>query len=95
MLYYNKLRYRLMPYIYSLAGKSYHDDYTIMRGLVMDFGTDKNVLNVDNQFMFGPSLLINPVTEFKARERTLYLPKGKGWYNFYICKSWLNYPRRS
>ena len=61
MVYYNKLRYRLMPYIYSLAGSSYHDDYTIMRGLVMDFGKDTSVLNIGDQFMLGPSLLVNPV----------------------------------
>jgi alpha-D-xyloside xylohydrolase len=86
MLYYNKLRYRLMPYIYTLAGKAYHDDYTIMRGLVMDFGADKNVLNIDDQYMFGPALLINPVTEHKARERKVYLPAGSGWYDFYTGK---------
>jgi alpha-D-xyloside xylohydrolase len=51
-----------------------------MRALVMDFGYDKNVLEIDNQFMFGPSLLINPVTEYKARTRSVYLPEGKGWY---------------
>ena len=75
MLAYDKLRYRLMPYIYSLNGMVTQDDYTIMRALVMDFQNDKNVLNIDNQFMFGPSLLINPVTEYKARERNVYLPK--------------------
>ena len=83
MLYYNKLRYRLMPYIYTLAGKTYHNDYTIMRGLVMDFGSDKNVLNINDQFMFGPSLLINPVTEYKATSRQVYLPAGQGWFDLY------------
>jgi len=81
MLAYDKLRYRLMPYIYSLAGMVTQKDYTIMRALVMDFGYDKNVLGIGNQFMFGPSLLINPVTEYKARTRSVYLPEGKGWYN--------------
>ncbi|MCB0650028.1 MAG: DUF4968 domain-containing protein [Saprospiraceae bacterium] len=83
MLYYNKLRYRLMPYIYAIAAKTYFDDYTIMRGLVMDFPNDKKVLNIDNQFMFGPSLLVNPVTEYGARKRDVYLPAGQGWYDFY------------
>jgi alpha-D-xyloside xylohydrolase len=46
----------------------------------MDFGNDKNVLNIGDQFMFGQSLLINPVTEYKARSRSLYLPGGTGWY---------------
>ncbi len=69
MLYYNKLRYRLMPYIYSLAGMTYHRDYTIMRGLIMDFPQDKLSRETGDQFMFGPSLLISPVTVFGARER--------------------------
>ncbi|MGV3704837.1 MAG: TIM-barrel domain-containing protein [Arcticibacter sp.] len=83
MLYYNKLRYRLMPYIYSLAGQAYHQHYTIMRGLVMDFGQDDAVKNIDDQFMFGPSLLVNPVSAYKAKNRELYLPKGTGWYDLY------------
>jgi alpha-D-xyloside xylohydrolase len=83
MLFYNKLRYRLMPYIYSLAGMTYHKDYTIMRGLVMDFPKDNHVKNIGDQFMFGPSLLINPVYHFKERKRTVYLPSGQGWYDLY------------
>ncbi|PRY10720.1 alpha-D-xyloside xylohydrolase [Pontibacter ummariensis] len=83
IVYYNKLRYRLMPYLYSLAGHVYHKDYTIMRPLVMDFAQDKNVLNIGDQFMFGPSLLINPVTDYKATKRNLYLPANTGWYNLY------------
>ena len=81
MLAYDKLRYRLMPYIYSLTGMVIQNDYTIMRALVMDFGNDKNAFSIGNQFMFGPSLLINPVTEYKIRSRIVYLPKGTGWYN--------------
>jgi alpha-D-xyloside xylohydrolase len=81
MLAYDKLRYRLMPYIYSLTGMVTHNDYTIMRALVMDFGQDKNVLNIGDQFMFGPVLLINPVTEYKVRTRPVYLPAGAGWYD--------------
>jgi alpha-D-xyloside xylohydrolase len=81
MLAYDRLRYRLMPYIYSLTGMVTHNDYTIMRALVMDFGSDENVLDVGDQFMFGPVLLINPVTEYKARMRPVYLPVGTGWYD--------------
>ena len=81
MLAYDKLRYRLMPYIYSLTGMVTQNDYTIMRALVMDFGSDKNVLNIGDQFMFGPALLINPVTEYKARAREVYLPSGTGWFD--------------
>jgi len=78
---YDKLRYRLMPYIYSLTGMVTHQDYTIMRSLVMDFGNDKKVLEINDQFMFGPAFLVNPVTEYKARSRSLYLPDGIGWYD--------------
>ena len=86
ILFYNKLRYRMMPYIYSLIGQTYHNDYTMMRGLPMDFNSDKKVLNIANQFMFGPALLVNPVTEYKKRSRELYLPSTNGWYNFYTSE---------
>ncbi len=86
MLYYNQLRYRLMPYIYSLAGKTYFDNYTIMRGLPMDFATDEKVKNIGDQFMFGPAILVNPVYEYKSRNRKLYLPAATGWYDFYTGK---------
>jgi len=81
MLKYNKLRYRLMPYIYSLAGMVTHQDYTIMRGLVMDFGYDKKTLNINDQYMFGPAFLVNPISEYKTRTRLLYLPSGTEWYD--------------
>lgn len=83
MLYYDRLRYRLLPYIYTLAGMTYHNDYTIMRGLVMDFPKDTAVYNIGDQYMFGPSLLINPVYNFEATSRRLYLPAGQGWYDLY------------
>jgi alpha-D-xyloside xylohydrolase len=86
MLYYDKLRYRLMPYIYSLVGQTYHNDYTIMRALQMDFANDTAVKNIGSQYMFGPALLVNPVTDFLARNRTVYLPAGTGWYNLYDGK---------
>lgn len=60
----DNLRYRLMPYIYSLAWKVTNNDYTIMRGLTMDFGNDKNCFNIDNQYMFGPSIMACPVSDF-------------------------------
>lgn len=86
MLYYNKLRYRLMPYIYSLAGMAYHHDYTIMRGLPMDFPADNSVLNIGDEYMFGPSLLIAPVYTYKALSRQVYLPAGSSWYDLYSGK---------
>ena len=75
-----------MPYIYSLAGAAYHDNYTIMRGLAMDFAKDTAVLNIGDQYMFGSSLLINPVCEYKQHNRQLYLPKCAGWYDLYSGK---------
>jgi alpha-D-xyloside xylohydrolase len=83
ILYYDNLRYRLLPYIYSLAGAAYHENSTIMRGLVMDFAKDTAVANIGDQYLFGPSLLINPVYTYKQRNRELYLPKCAGWYNLY------------
>jgi alpha-D-xyloside xylohydrolase len=80
---YDKLRYRLMPYIYSLAARVSTDDYTIMRPLVMDFRDDPNTWNIGDQFLFGPALLVSPVLEAKAADRRLYLPSGAQWYDFW------------
>ena len=60
---YDKLRYHLLPYIYSVAWKVTHENYTMMRGLVMDFPHDPKVVTITDQYMFGPALLINPVTK--------------------------------
>jgi alpha-D-xyloside xylohydrolase len=83
MEYYDKLRYRLMPYIYTLGADTYFEDGTIMRGLVMDFAADKRSWGVDDEYLFGPALLVAPVTEYKARQRKVYLPAGASWYDFY------------
>lgn len=84
--YYTKLRYNLMPYIYSLAGNTYLNDYTIMRPLVMDFTGDTGVYNIGNQYMFGSALMVCPVYTYKAREREVYFPQNSGWYDFYTGK---------
>ncbi|MFP4061002.1 MAG: TIM-barrel domain-containing protein [Bacteroidales bacterium] len=79
-----ELRYRLMPYIYSLAWKVTNEDYTIMRGLVMDFPKDEKVYEITDQYMFGPAFLVCPVTEPGAKTREVYLPKHEaGWFNFW------------
>jgi alpha-D-xyloside xylohydrolase len=88
ILYYDKLRYHLMPYIYTLAGNAYFDDATMMRGLVMDFPKDAKAINIADQYMFGPSFLVNPVYEYKATKRKVYLPEGQNWYDFYTGKSY-------
>lgn len=82
MVYYTKLRYRLMPYIYTLAGMTNLNDYTIMRALVMDFGDDVNTHNISDQYMFGPNIMVCPVYQYKARNREVYFPKGANWYDF-------------
>ena len=83
IVYYNHMRYRLMPYIYSLAGQAWLEDRIIMRGLVMDFADDKVARDVSDQYMFGPSLMVCPVYEYGATSRSVYLPKGKFWYDYY------------
>ena len=82
-VYYDKLRYRLMPYLYSMAGWVHLKDYTMMRGLIMDFNGDRNVKNIKDQWMFGPALMACPVGYYKARNRNVYFPKQCGWYDLY------------
>ncbi|MCQ2112632.1 MAG: DUF5110 domain-containing protein [Bacteroidaceae bacterium] len=82
IVYYTQLRYHLMPYIYSLASKTWFDDYTIMRPLVMDYPNDRELLAIGDQYMFGPSLMVAPVTQYGATSREIYLPKAL-WYDFY------------
>ena len=82
-LKFDRLRYRLLPYIYSLTDRVTHDGGTIMRALVMDFRADARAREIGDEYMFGPALLVNPVTEPKARSRPVYLPKSTGWYDFW------------
>lgn len=83
LVWYDELRYRLLPYIYTLGAETYHRDGTIMRGLVMDFPKDPAVRSIDDEYLFGPSLLVSPVHEYGARRRKVYLPAGARWYDFY------------
>ena len=84
---YDRLRYRLMPYIYSTAGMVTHHDYTMMRPLMMDFRHDTKVFEIDNQYMFGPAIMVCPVTEPGVKEWSVYLPENKGgWYDFWTGK---------
>ena len=71
--------------IYSVAWKTTSDAYTPMRPLVMDFRTDQRAENIGDQFLFGPSILVSPVTEPAATTRHLYLPKAQ-WYDFWTGK---------
>lgn len=83
ILFYDRLRYRLMPYLYSMAGWVWRHDYTMLRGLAMDFAADADVLAIGDQWMFGPALMACPVSEYKARQRSVYFPKQCGWYDLY------------
>jgi alpha-D-xyloside xylohydrolase len=82
LLDYDTLRYRLMPYIYSQAWRVTNERYTIMRPLVMDWRTDVRAQNTGDEFMFGPSILVNPVYIQGAISRSVYLPKAT-WYDFW------------
>jgi alpha-D-xyloside xylohydrolase len=79
---FDRLRYRLLPYIYSLAWMTTSQSYTPMRPLVMDFRTDPRAQDIGDQFMYGAAFLVNPVTEPGATARQLYLPQAK-WYDFW------------
>lgn len=77
------LRYRLLPYIYSMAWQITKKGYMMMRPLVMDFSLDKESLEKPYEFMFGKSILVAPVTEPGIKEQEIYLPKGVDWYDFW------------
>ena len=79
---FDRLRYRLLPYIYSVAWMTTNRGYTPMRALAMDFHADERAINIGDQFLFGPAILVNPVTEPDAVTRHLYLPKTR-WYDFW------------
>lgn len=80
---YDRLRYRLLPYIYSLSWQVTHHRGTMMRPLVMDFQNDPNAAESGDQYLFGNALLVNPVTQKDAVSRTVYLPGKTGWYDFW------------
>ena len=89
IVYYDRLRYRMMPYLYSIAAWANLKDYTLMRGLVMDFEEDAKVNNIGDQWMFGPAFMACPVGYYKARTRNVYLPKQCGWYDLYTGKHYV------
>ncbi|MDR0893987.1 MAG: DUF5110 domain-containing protein [Prevotellaceae bacterium] len=80
-----RLRYSLIPYIYSTSWEVSARRSTFMRALVMDFAADKRVWDINDQYMFGPSLLVCPVTKSskESTQRSVYLPKGTVWYDFW------------
>ncbi len=86
VVYYTNLRYDMMPYIYSLAGKTHFDDYTVMRPMVMEFTADTATRGIGDQYMFGNAFLVAPVYNYGDRKREIYFPKGAIWYDFYTGK---------
>jgi alpha-D-xyloside xylohydrolase len=80
---YLRLRYQLLPYTYSLAYNSYQTGAPFMRALFMDFPNDPRVANLGDEYMFGPALLVAPVTDQGMTHREVYLPKGCDWYNYW------------
>ncbi|MGA9405879.1 MAG: TIM-barrel domain-containing protein [Bacteroidota bacterium] len=92
LLKYDNLRYRLMPYIYSLSWKVTDEAYTILRALAFDFRMDTAIEGIHDQYMFGPAFLVNPVTKqmysssgntSSEKTRRVYLPKGTDWFDFW------------
>jgi alpha-D-xyloside xylohydrolase len=86
LTWYDTLRYRLMPYIYSLAWQVTHAGYTLMRPLVMDYREDVTARNLGDQFLFGPALMVSPVTDPGVDGRRVYLPNPT-WTNFWSGES--------
>jgi alpha-D-xyloside xylohydrolase len=82
-LKFDRIRYALFPYIYSLAGAVTQHAATIMRPLVMDFPGDLRARSLTDEFLFGPSLLIAPIVSYKQRSRDVYLPGTSPWYNLW------------
>jgi alpha-D-xyloside xylohydrolase len=81
---FDRLRYRLLPYIYSVAGEVTLDAGTMMRPLVMDFRNDVKARDITDEYLFGPAFLVAPVTTYEARTRPVYLPSTTGgWYDFW------------
>ncbi|MFN3698764.1 MAG: TIM-barrel domain-containing protein [Dictyoglomus sp.] len=79
------LRYRLIPYIYSLFYEAKEKGIPLIRSLILEFPEEREAINYFDEFMFGPFLLICPIYEKGRREREVYLPKGS-WYDFYTGK---------
>ena len=80
---YTALRYRLMPYHYSVGAAVTFQGATPMRPLVMDFPRDVQARAISDQFLCGPAFLVSPVTEPKAVARKVYLPAGTPWIDFW------------
>ncbi|ETI60064.1 alpha-xylosidase [Sphingobium sp. C100] len=88
MLWYDRLRYRLMPYIYTLAADTYMRDGSIIRTLAADFPQDRAARDLPDEYLFGDAFLVAPITEYRARSRKVYLPGTGNWYDFSTGKTY-------
>ena len=95
LLRYDNLRYRLLPYIYSLSNRVTTEGYTLLRSLAFDFREDAAIKSIPDEYMFGPAFLVSPVTERMyslpnsksiKKTRKVYLPKSANWYDFWTGK---------
>ena len=77
------LRYELIPYSYSMAGWTTQHDYTMARMLAFDFANDPKVLDIKDEYMYGPAFLVSPVTEPSVTTKRIYLPKGADWIDYW------------
>ena len=84
-----KLRYQLMPYIYSLGYGTYRTGAPFMRALFMDFPNDPQVAGLTDEYMFGPAFLAAPVLDQGTTSRRVYLPAGADWYDWWTNKRYL------
>ncbi|MBN1924894.1 MAG: glycoside hydrolase family 31 protein [Prolixibacteraceae bacterium] len=78
-----ELRYRLLPYIYSTAHDVVANNKTFVRSLLFDYPDDEKATMTDNQFLFGKSIMVCPVVEPGIKQKSIYLPKGNDWFDFY------------
>lgn len=81
-----QLRYQLMPYIYSSAWSAVNYKNALFRSILFDFQNEKTVLDIDQQFFFGNSLMVCPVTSQGAKTQKIVFPENTNWYNFYTGK---------
>lgn len=78
----NVLRYRFLPYLYSLAGTCFLEDQMILKPLAFAFPKQEGVWEICDQYLLGDSLLVCPVTEPMEYGRQVYLPEGSGWFEY-------------
>ena len=79
---YLELRYRLLPYTYSLCWQAHHHGLPPMRPLVLAYPDDRKVQDLANPYLWGPDLLVSPVTRAGGDSWPVYLPEGR-WYDFW------------